>query len=121
MNFKKFIFKNRYLIIVFSVFIVPIVIFASVDYQKYDIYANTIGNIIWPRQAGSTGSSNDYTAPVASASAFCVNNNSANKYFIGNRTQSEILSFFNNMPPGISYNTSNCVDGVCNGTECDNY
>lgn len=124
MNLKKFIFKKRYLVIAFFAFIIPVIIFASVDQLTYTIVADSVNNAIFRRQAGTNGDSDPTNASVANA-AICVNNNtggSSHTYFVSNKTKKEIDSFFTNPPYGVTVSaTSCCGDFICNGTEtCSN-
>lgn len=110
---KKILAKQKILFILMAIFIViPICLLAGIDDK--DGYYYNIDNgeskPIKPRQ--SDGS-------VAQVKT-CITNNSDFSYFIPNKTQTEIVKFFNvTNTLNISFNAC-CKDGVCTSDEFSN-
>lgn len=110
---KKILAKQKILFILVAIFVVtPICLLAGIDDPNDFFYNITNGEIkkIAPRQSNGT------TAEVKT----CITNNSDFSYFIPNKTQTEIVKFFNvTNTLNISFNAC-CKDDVCTSDELSN-
>lgn len=101
-----------------------VIVLAVDEYTSYDITPGESKKI--HKREAKEGNPNDSTAST-SLKAVCIDaSDSAHSYFLGNKTKTEIESFFTtyyNDPSkfhGISVRTGCCVDGTCDGASGEN-
>lgn len=120
MKFKKFVLKHRYLFLFFLIVSIPLVILADFSLNEaYQILPGDVNKKIYQRQSDNTS---------LSSKAVCIDaSDSAHAYFVGNKTKTEIESFFTSYYsdpskfPGVTIKTGCCVDGICDEGSGENF